>query len=328
MKVTIQPLNKTVDVEAGTNLLDALRQNDVPVSYSCTAGKCGVCRCKVVSGHVLEGGQEVSRPNSTGEGVILSCQSSVVDDCVIEIPEPDEPVMHPAKILKAKVAELNYLTHDIIQIRLKSAKKMDFTAGQYVSLQFSPDHIRPYSMAGLSQDNEMEFHVRLVPNGRVSSYIKDILKVGDQVRVEGPMGTSYLRSRHDDPILCIAGGTGLAPIMSVVRGALDQGMNNPIHVYFGALTSKDVYGQQVFQELTQQHPNLHFHVVVNTNINGTTYRTGLVTDAVSADIENFVGWRTYLAGSPPMVEAATLLLKRLGHREERIYADAFYSTGT
>jgi naphthalene 1,2-dioxygenase ferredoxin reductase component len=327
MKLNIQPLNRTIDVEAGTNLLQAFRNENIPVSFSCTTGKCGVCRCKVVSGHVLEGGREGSLPSAKNDASVLACQSTVTDDCIIEIPEPDEPVTHPAKILKAKVSEVKLLTHDILQLRLKSPKKMEFSAGQYVSLQFTPEHIRPYSMASISEDDYMDFHIRLVANGRVTSYLKQELKVGDSVRVTGPMGTSYLRSLHQGPILCIAGGTGLAPILSIVKAAVSKGMRNPIHVYFGALTPNDVYGEEIFQDLCASFPNIHFETVVMSNTEQKKYRSGLVTDAVFEDINDFNGWRSYLAGSPQMVEAANMMLKRAGHDSERIYADAFYSSG-
>ncbi len=327
MKLNIQPLDKTIDVEAGANLLETLRNEKIPVSYSCISGKCGVCRCKVVSGHVLEGGREASLPGLKNDGTVLACQSTVTEDCVIEIPEPDEPVTHTAKILKAKIVEMEYLTHDILLIRLKSAKKMQFSAGQYVSLQFTPDHIRPYSMASLSEDDHMDFHVRLVPNGRVTSYIKNELKLGDNVRVTGPMGTSYLRTRHQGPILCIAGGTGLAPTLSIVRAAVSQGMNNPIHVYFGALTPNDVYGTEEFHQLSSLNPNIHFETIVMSNPARSPYRSGLVTDAVLEDLKDFAGWHSYLAGSPQMVEAANMMLKKAGHDNDKIYADAFYSSG-
>jgi naphthalene 1,2-dioxygenase ferredoxin reductase component len=169
--------------------------------------------------------------------------------------------------------------------------------------------------------------VRLVPNGRVTSYIKNELKVGDNVRVTGPMGTSYLRTRHQGPMLCIAGGTGLAPVLSIVRSAVTLGMNNSIHVYFGALTRSDVYGESEFNQLVSQYPNIHFQTIVMSNPDQGPYRTGLVTDAVFEDFKDFAGWRSYLAGSPQMVEVANMLLKKAGHDSDRIYADAFYSSG-
>ena len=97
-------------------------------------------------------------------------------------------------------------------------------------------------MAGLSEDAELEFHVRAVPEGRVSTYVFNTLKVGDTVRVSGPLGTAYLRTRHDGPMLCVAGGTGLAPILAIVRGAIVAGMANPICLYFGVRSHQDLYG--------------------------------------------------------------------------------------
>jgi naphthalene 1,2-dioxygenase ferredoxin reductase component len=99
-------------------------------------------------------------------------------------------------------------------------------------VQFTPEHSRPYSMASLCTDQQLEFHVRYVPDGRVSGYVFNQLKVGDSVRVSGPLGTAYLRTRHEGPMLCVAGGTGLAPILSILRGVISAGMQNPYSFVF------------------------------------------------------------------------------------------------
>lgn len=220
MEIFIQPLQRTLNVAVGVNLLDALRANDVPVSYSCLAGRCGTCRCKVVEGQVLDSGWEAQRPLAAEGQYVLACQTHLTESCIVEIPEPDEVVVHTAKIVKATVVAVEDQTHDIKRIRLKPAKPIEFSPGQYAQLQFTPDHIRPYSMAGLCADGELEFHVRLVADGRVTGYIANTLKVGDAVRVSGPLGSAYLRRKHEGPMLCVAGGTGLAPILSIIRRVL------------------------------------------------------------------------------------------------------------
>jgi ferredoxin-NAD(P)+ reductase (naphthalene dioxygenase ferredoxin-specific) len=220
MDLHIHPLARTLEVRPGANLLEVLREHHVPVSYSCMSGRCGTCRCKVVSGQVLDGGQDAIRPDGQGERYVLACQSTLTESCAIEIPEPDEVVVHPARILKATVTGIDVLTHDIRRLRLKPNKPLEFSPGQYAQLQFAPDLARPYSMAGLGRDAELEFHVRRVPGGRVTAHIFEQLRVGDSVRVSGPLGTAYLRTRHRGPMLCAAGGTGLAPILSIVRGAI------------------------------------------------------------------------------------------------------------
>ena len=329
MELLVQPHNRVLHVAAGANLLDALRDNAVPISYSCMAGRCGTCRCKVLRGHVLETGREAKITNPAEDGYVLACASVITESCAIEIPETDEIVTHPAKILKATVTSITAATHDINIIRLRTNKPLLFSPGQYATLQFSPDHIRPYSMAGLSEDAELEFHVRAVPEGRVSTYVFNTLKVGDTVRVSGPLGTAYLRTRHDGPMLCVAGGTGLAPILAIVRGAIAAGMANPIRLYFGVRSHQDLYGLAQLIDLQSAHPALQVDVVLSTGeSHDAAMRTGLITDAIAADLADLRGWRAYLCGAPPMVEATSALIKQRGVASEHTYADAFYASGT
>lgn len=328
MDILVQPLNRVIRVQPGANLLQALQEAQVPMSYSCMAGRCGTCRCRVLEGEVMDGGgQQQTLPANDG-GHVLACQTYLTEPCTIEIPEPDEVVVHPARIVKGTVAAIETLTHDIRRLVVRPAKPIEFSPGQYVQLQFTPNHIRPYSMAGLSSDELFEFHVRLVPDGRVTGYITNDLKVGDAVRVSGPLGSAYLRRKHEGPMLCVAGGTGLAPILSILRGAVAQGMKNPIHLYFGVRSPRDVYGLEWLEPLQRAHPALNVQVVVASGGNPATQRCGLVTDAIEQDHGALDGWRAYLCGSPPMVEAATVVARRKGIDAAHIYADAFYSQGT
>lgn len=323
MEIFVRPLQRTLRVDAGVNLLDALRANDVPMSYSCLAGRCGTCRCRVSQAPGL-----AANGATLGEDHhVLACQTFLTQSCVVEIPEPDEVVVHTARIVKATVLSIDAPTHDIRRLRLKLAKPLDFSPGQYVQLQFTPENIRPYSMAGLASDEALEFHVRLVPGGRVTGWIDNTLKPGDLVRVSGPLGSAYLRRKHSGPMLCVAGGTGLAPILSIVRGAIAEGMQNDIHLYFGVRSERDVYGLDWLAALKQQHPQLHTHVVLTSGA-ARGCRTGLVTDAIASDWKNLDGFRAYLCGAPPMVEATTLLVRQMGVSAGQIYADAFYASGT
>lgn len=328
MDVLVQPLNRVIRVEPGANLLSALQAAQVPMSYSCMAGRCGTCRCRVLDGEVLEGGQEQQRPLDTEDDVVLACQTYLTEPCTIEIPEPDEVVVHPARIVKATVDTIEDMTHDIRRLVLKPAKPIAFSPGQYLQLQFTPQHVRPYSMAGLCDDAALEFHVRRVPDGRVSGYIAHGLKVGDAVRLSGPLGSAYLRRRHAGPMLCVAGGTGLAPILSIVRGAVAAGMANPIHLYFGVRSPADIYGLPWLEQLQREHPALSLRVVVATGADAAVHRVGLVTQAIEQELGDLSGWRAYLCGSPPMVEAATRVVRRKGIAAAQVYADAFYTQGT
>ncbi len=326
MEVSVLPLQRTLDIRSGENLLEALRHHEVPISYSCMAGRCGTCRCRIVSGNVLvTGAAETNRPAADGQSV-LACQTTLVEDCVIEIPEVDEIVVHPSKIIKTTVVGIEGLTHDILRVRLALSKPFAFSPGQYASVQFAPELIRPYSMA-VTAGGEAEFHIRVVPGGRVTSYVATQLKLGDAVRLSGPLGTAYLRAKTSDPVICIAGGTGLAPILSILRGMADQGAAYPVHVYFGVRSPRDIYGMGWLDELKARLPNLTVHVVVTSSNEPGFYRMGVVTDAVKHDWDSLKGWRAYLAGAPAMVDASTILLRQKGIQAEHIYADAFYASG-
>jgi ferredoxin-NAD(P)+ reductase (naphthalene dioxygenase ferredoxin-specific) len=239
----------------------------------------------------------------------------------------DEVVVHPAKIIKGTVLAIEELTHDIRRLRIKPAKPMSFSPGQYATLQFTPDHIRPYSWAGLPNDDEMEFHIRQVPGGRVTDYVFSTLKVGDAVRISGPLGTAYLRQKHLGPMLCVGGGTGIAPIVSIVRGAMAANMHNPVHVYFGVRSQEDCYDVARLRRIAQEHGNMTLHVVVATGPVHAGLRSGLVTDAIQQDLpalKNFVG---YFCGAPAMVEALNSVAQSLGMPLDNIHADAFYPSG-
>jgi ferredoxin-NAD(P)+ reductase (naphthalene dioxygenase ferredoxin-specific) len=276
---------------------------------------------------VQHSGPENGRPEMDQDAYVLACQSVLTDSCTIEIPDMDEVVVHPAKIIKGTVLAIEELTHDIRRLRIKPAKPMAFSPGQYATLQFTPDHIRPYSWAGLPNDDEMEFHIRQVPGGRVTDYVFSSLKVGDAVRISGPMGTAYLRQKHSGPMLCVGGGTGIAPIISIVRGAMAANMHNPVHVYFGVRSQEDCYDVARLRRIAQEHGNMTLHVVVATGPVHAGLRSGLVTDAIQQDLpalKNFVG---YFCGAPAMVEALSSLAQSLGMPLDNIHADAFYPSG-
>ncbi len=205
MELTVRPVGRRIQIQAGSNLLEMLREHGVPVSYSCLAGRCGTCRCKVTEDHVLESGRDVLSPSTNDGQFVLACQTTLTGSCSIEIPEAEEVVVHSPRILKGTVTRIEALTHDIRRLRLRTNKPLTFSPGQYATLQFASGHVRPYSMAGLDDDDELEFHVRLVPGGRASHFIAETVREGDPIRVSGPLGTAYLRRQHEGPMLCVAG---------------------------------------------------------------------------------------------------------------------------
>ncbi len=335
---------QTVPAEDGETILDALLRHGVGFAYSCQAGNCGTCKCECVSGDILEleCSEHALSPGERERGVVLACRAQVCGDVEIRRLSAEEFVMHPSRVMQCRVAELAFATHDVLRLRLavESGGPYTFSAGQFAKLQFpfARDTPRDFSMANRPDEATLEFHIRCIAGG-VSGRIPSSLKVGDLVRVSGPFGTSYLREQHTGPVIAIAGGTGLAPIRSIVATALDKGLRRPIHLYFGVRGERDVYAEAELREWQARHPDLAVHIVLSDEPDpetapsrqelsgalGLSRRYGLVTDAVRADFARLEGFQAYLAGPPAMVDAVTELLAAGGLAARDIHADAFYS---
>lgn len=327
MEILIKPTNQTILASAGSTLLDAFLENQVPISYSCLSGRCGTCRCKVIEGSVSGPSAAEGRLAQHGQ-YVLACQSKVDSDSVIEIPEVDEIITHPTKTLKAEIVGYDELAHDVRRLRLKTTKTYDYSPGQFSNLTFwREDGTRSYSMAGVVEDDILEFHIRIVPNGRVTSKLDSEIKVGNAIKLNGPLGASYLRRNNSDPMLCVATGTGLAPILSIIRGALESGMSNDIHLIYGARTEIDLYGIDVLDALANEYDNFRYTITLDHAPKASAYFQGLVTEAIAEYFPDLKNWRIYLAGAPAMVEAASLACTKRGADIEQIYADAFYPSG-
>jgi CDP-4-dehydro-6-deoxyglucose reductase/ferredoxin-NAD(P)+ reductase (naphthalene dioxygenase ferredoxin-specific) len=323
---------EVVQAQDGETILDAALRNGVGFAYSCQAGNCGTCKCEYVSGEIfeLEYSEHALSPAERARNVILACRTQVWSDVHIRRLSPEEFVVHPSRVMRCRVRELTPLTHDVVRLRLgiEAGGPFTFSAGQFAKLEFefAPDQPRDYSMANRPDEPDLEFHIRVLKGG-VSAMLAERLKVGDPVRASGPFGTSYLRTQHNGPILAVAGGTGLAPIRSIVGAALAAQVPGPIHLYVGVRAERDVYGESELREWALRHPNLHVHVVLSEEGGSpqAARRFGLVTEAVGADFADLSGFHAYLAGPPAMVDAATEVFRSRGLGPRHIHADAFYS---
>lgn len=332
--VTIRQWPEPIPVETGQTVLDAAVAHGVPYPYGCQSGNCGACKSRLYRGEV-----ELSPYSSyaltdeeRAQGLVLACRTVPWSDAELAWLDADDVVMHPLRDLTCRVAALEDLTHDIKLVRLAIVEGGPFTfaAGQYAAVSFGDLPPRDYSMANVpdragSGGADIEFHIRHVAGGASSAHVAQGLKIGDTVRVKGPYGTSFLREQHTGPILAIAGGSGLAPIKSIVETALSLDMRQPMNLYFGVRDERDLYLEQHFADLALRHANLRFIPVLSSPGGATDRRTGFVHEAALADAASLDGAKAYLAGPPVMVEAASKLLEQRGLRREDIHADAFYT---
>ena len=180
-------------------------------------------------------------------------------------------------------------------------------------------------MANSPNTSELEFHIKTLDGGEVSNYVKNDLKLGEIITVKGPYGNAYLREKHKGPIIAVAGGTGLAPILSIIEYSQEIAMKQPINIYYGAQSEQELYFTEQLDMITKANNNLKFYPVTSEKSKNKTIRQGLVTDAVIEDINDFDGYKAYLAGPPKMVESAEKILTNKGIRKVDIHSDAFYT---
>ena len=234
--------------------------------------------------------------------------------------------MHEVRDIKCQVETLDQLTHDtrLIRLSVTDGPPLEFSAGQYAKVIFANNVEKYYSIASLPGDTSIEFHIRRSGDGGSSShFVLDALSIGDPVTVTAPMGNSYFRADHEGPILCVAGGSGMAPIRCIAETAIARGDGRDVHLYFGVRDEQDIYFEKRFSALTEEHAHFHFTPVLSEASSKTDRRTGFVHEAIEDDLPSFDGWKAYLCGPPIMVDSVTKLLKERGVHEDDIYADAY-----
>ena len=213
----------------------------------------------------------------------------------------------------------------ILRLRPETGGPFSFRAGQYAQVGFEGTEPRYYSMANCPDDDAFEFHVRDTGADCVGTFVLQQLQHGTRAQVSGPHGDAWLREEHMGPILAIAGGSGLAPVKSIVETALRRGMTQDIYLYAGARDEADVYLDEHFAALAQQHPKLHYVSVLSDPgpAADARRRVGMVSDAVAKDFFSLRNFKAHIAGPLPMVVATIAVLRALNMVDSNIHADAF-----
>ncbi len=315
---------------AGETILESLLQAGVPFPHNCQSGNCGACKCELVDGDVLDlpYSEYALSADERARNLILACRTQVWGDCSVRLLDADELVVHPSRYLRCRVVASVEITHDIrsLELAIESGGPFTFSAGQHARLKFGPGiPERSYSMANRPDQVKLEFHVRLVPNGQASGYVFMNVREGTEVTVSGPVGNAYLREQHRGPILAVAGGSGMAPIKSIIETALRDDPSRRIRCYFGVRDERDVYMEARLAELSALHPNFSAHIVLSQPSAATARRTGTLAAAIAEDFTELAGFKAYVAGPPAMVESVQRELSRVGLATRDIHADAFYS---
>lgn len=315
-----------------TLLRAGLRQG-LGIAYECNVGACGSCKFDLVEGEVDDLFPEAPglRPRERERGKRLACQCVPRGDCTIKVRSGAEylPANRPRK-LAARLAARTALTGDIALFEFVTEGAAAFIPGQYALIGVpGGGQLRAYSLSNLpNQDGRWQFGIRRVPGGKVSGALFDAIQVGDPVVLDGPYGIAYLRADSARPIVCIGGGSGLAPLLSIVRGAAAGGMGGRPVVLYGGRGPKDI--PDVTAMMAAEGVALEFHPVVSmpelAGPEGWRGDVGFVHEFIASKLNQALdGYEYYLAGPPPMIEAAVRLLMVEGKvPASQIHFDRFF----
>jgi CDP-4-dehydro-6-deoxyglucose reductase, E3 len=328
--VTIRPSGHQLEIEDDESVLDAALRQGFALPYGCRNGGCGSCMGKLLQGEVDYGPK---RPRALGEedeaaGKALFCQAFAMSDLEIEVPEIGAAKDIVVKTLPARVVEMTRLNHDVMELRLKlpAIERLQFLAGQYIDILLKDGRRRSFSLANPPhRDETLELHVRHVPEGFFTGQVFTTMQPKALVRIEGPLGTFFLREDSSRPILMMAGGTGYAPLQGMLEHAFAEGVDRPIHLFWGARRHEDLYRDEQLRAWCAEHPNLTYTPVLSEAEDDPEWggEHGWVHDAVLRAYPDLSGFDVYMSGPPPMVEAAKRTFIAHGLPEGQLFFDSF-----
>lgn len=317
-----------IEVYGDDTVLNTLADNKIYLPSSCGGkGTCGTCTFRLVEGGTPMKPVERAFINAKAEaeGVRLSCQVRVSSDLKIVLP----PGLMDAEVYKTKIAKLTDLTYDIklVKFDLIEPNVMEFKPGQFIQIKVPGiDVVRAYSIASDPADtSSVELMIRLVPKGAATTFIHKALMESDSLEIDGPFGDFYLNEQSNKDIICIAGGSGMAPIRSILYRLEAMGMKRKVKYFFGARTQKDLYLTDELMEISKRFPNFTYIPALSHADDDETWKgeKGLITDVVRRLSGNLKDSEAYLCGSPGMIDACINVLKDLEMPEEEIRFDKF-----
>jgi Na+-transporting NADH:ubiquinone oxidoreductase subunit F len=331
VKITINA-EKEMTVEGGKPLLSTLMGEKLFIPSACGGrGSCGFCKVKVVSdiGEYVATELPWITEEEKKENVRLSCQIKVKKDLAIQIPEE----LFNVKEYRTRVERIRDLTYDIKEVTLKmiDPREIKFRAGQYIQFQ-TPEYelssesvYRAYSCSSVPSEKEaVELEIRLVPNGICTTYVFQYMKEGDEVTINGPYGEFYLRDT-DAEIVFIAGGSGMAPVKSILLDMAEKQIDRKATFFFGARTTRDLFLVDEMRELEKRLPRFTFIPALSAPAEEDNWSgaRGLITEVLDRHLKNGDNLEAYLCGSPGMIDASVGVLTKKGLPEERIFYDKF-----
>jgi CDP-4-dehydro-6-deoxyglucose reductase, E3 len=321
VRIRLAKSDITFSAAPDQSLLDAALGASLNLPHSCKGGNCGSCRARLLQG-------EIRYPNGpplglsaaeTAEGFVLLCQCYARCDLTIETLEISTPEQIRVKRLPARIERSVLLSHDVMGLflRLPAAEDFSFEAGQYLDVMLPGGRRRSFSIASPPHDSRLlELHVRKVQGGEFSAPLFEHAAQSALLSIEGPLGQFAYRA-GTAPMLLIGGGTGIAPLLSILRHVVETGLERDLKIYWGVRSERDLYAHATLEALAGYVP------VLSEASSAWAGRRGMVHEAVLEDIQDLQRYDVYAAGPPAMIGVVRREFALHGAAPERLYFDSF-----
>ena len=331
-QIIINQGEKILPADTSRNLLENLATNDIILPSACGGrGLCGMCKVQITSGgaEITEKEEKKLSTEQLENNWRLACQTRFNSNISISLPRQ----LIGSTTYDCRVEAVEDLTYDIKGVRFSLPAGIDlkFRAGQYMQItapaygKLKHSTYRAYSIASSPEEKGyVDFCIRRVPKGIVTTFVHDYMQVGDTVTLSGPYGDFYLRDSNKE-IIFIAGGSGLSPVQSMVYDLICRGITNrKANFFFGACTYNDLYYVDKFRTLEHENPWFHYiPALSNEEITGDDCESGLITEVVDRYYSDLTNCQAYLCGSPGMINACHQVLENKGMDRDEIFYDKF-----
>jgi CDP-4-dehydro-6-deoxyglucose reductase len=329
-KVTIKNSGNTFKVRPSQTVLQAAIEAGINLPYGCRNGACGACKAKLLQGKVIHDdyqGSAISDAELIAGNALLCC-ARPIEDLTIECRELGGLAGIKPRILPARVAKKEQLTHDVIglHLQLPASERLQFKAGQYIEFILKDGKRRAFSIANAPHDSDfLQLHIRVIAGGVFSEYVEKDLQEKAILRLEAPFGSFFLREDSQKPIIFVAGGTGFSPVKGIIEHILHNNIKRDILLYRGARELRDLYMHDLCEKWAALMPNITYIPVLSEAADSDSWqgRAGLVHQAVLDDISDLSAYQAYVCGAPGMCEVAHQSFLQQGLDAEEFFSDAF-----
>jgi CDP-4-dehydro-6-deoxyglucose reductase len=327
-KILVKPSGHTFEAAEGNTILDAALEHGLAFPYGCRSGKCGSCIAKLLKGKIEYKKGFSANKEETENNKTYMCQAIPQSPLEIEVHEIESAEGLEVRTLPARVETLEKLNHDVMAMRLKlpDSDRLQFLAGQYINILLEDGQKRAYSIANAPHDDQfIELHLREVPGGFFSDLVFHKMQEKAMLRIEGPLGSFFLREKSTRPIILMAGGTGFAPVKAIVEHTISSEISRPIYIFWGVRSKQDLYLHALAERWANEYKSIEYIPALSEPLAEDDWQgeTGFVHDIVAKKFPDLSAHDVYLCGPPPMIEAAKKSFTALGLPEERLFFDSF-----